>query len=814
MTRSIVNAIATLVLALRSASAQPALVLDPAFHPEVTAPGGAVERVVLQPDGRLIVFGRFDALNGGGRGNLVRLNSDGSVDESYRPGLQVQDPGVTLVQPDGRLVMAGHYRTPAGTEAGLLRLNPDGTLDAIFLTRADLGTDQLGAIERLAIQPDGRLLLGGWFNRIGGQPRRGLARLNPDGSLDPTFDAGRGLEGPNSGAEADHLSAPRTMALQADGKILVGGAFTRAGGVSRTGIARFNPDGSVDPAFAPRVAGDLFAIVVQSGGKIVMAGRFGTVNGERRPYVARLNPDGTLDSGFSMGPGFSPPDGAVSADRMPGGDSLLVWNPFADGPIFRLDSEGRRDTGWTPVRGYLLGMTEGGVVIEDAGRSQVSWHGESGRLEHVLGLQPETAQTVPVTVQPDGGMLMLPLLEGTRVNGVLRTGQLLRLNADGGLDPSLSLVLASTRRADRVGQLAAYALMPDGKIAIGGDFTSVNGRRRDRLARLNTDASLDETFGPDDVGAIPTALLAQRSGHLVVGTDHGLVRLTPAGPLDSSFIPPSGSSLYGSRPYRLVTAPGPDDTFLVYHPRDGLVRLEADGARDESSAPIPTPWIELFPVVLMPERKYLRRDFEAGPPDYLLPARFNADGSRDRSFRFEAASHLPDPFVMSLVALPDGKLLAGIGSWSAESQHYDSVIVRLLPDGREDSTFPPVAFTLQAHPPSPWGTIHLDMTLQPYTDGGVVLTGVFSGVNGHRRFGLARFHPVPAVRAGRGAPAGGFEATIGGRPDWTYRVEGSTDLVEWRLVRQLPSTGAQTPFKDTEAAADTKRFYRVSLTSR
>lgn len=69
MTRSIVGGtVATvLALALPSVSAQPALVLDPAFHPEITAPGGAIERVVLQPDGRLIVFGRFVALNGGGR---------------------------------------------------------------------------------------------------------------------------------------------------------------------------------------------------------------------------------------------------------------------------------------------------------------------------------------------------------------------------------------------------------------------------------------------------------------------------------------------------------------------------------------------------------------------------------------------------------------------------------------------------------------------------------------------------------------------------------------------------------------------------
>lgn len=167
-------------------------------------------------------------------------------------------------------------------------------------------------------------------------------------------------------------------------------------------------------------------------------------------------------------------------------------------------------------------------------------------------------------------------------------------------------------------------------------------------------------------------------------------------------------------------------------------------------------------------------------------------------------------FVLSLGALPEGKLLAGFGSWSAEFRHYDAAILQLLPDGRENPAFPPVTFTLQANPPSPWGTIHLDLTIQPCTDGGLVMTGGFAGVNGHRRFGLARFRPVPELRAGRGTPAGGLAATIGGRPDWTYRIERSTDLIEWRLIRELPSAGASTPFQDTEAALGPRRFYRIA----
>ena len=83
MTCSIMGGILALTRAIHSTSVLPALVLHPAFRPEITAPGGEVKRLFLQPDGGLIVFGRFDALSGGGRGNLARLNPDGSVEESY-----------------------------------------------------------------------------------------------------------------------------------------------------------------------------------------------------------------------------------------------------------------------------------------------------------------------------------------------------------------------------------------------------------------------------------------------------------------------------------------------------------------------------------------------------------------------------------------------------------------------------------------------------------------------------------------------------------------------------------------------------------
>src|SRR5690606_4781715 len=88
------------------------------------------------------------------------------------------------------------------------------------------------AVYSLALQPDGKVLVGGLFTELGGQTRNRLARLNPDGSLDADFNPG--ANGPID-----------TVALQPDGKVLVGGQFTQLGGQPRNRLARLNPDGSL-----------------------------------------------------------------------------------------------------------------------------------------------------------------------------------------------------------------------------------------------------------------------------------------------------------------------------------------------------------------------------------------------------------------------------------------------------------------------------------------------------------------------------------------------------------------------------------------
>ncbi|MFT6156591.1 MAG: putative delta-60 repeat protein, partial [Neolewinella sp.] len=144
-----------------------------------------------------------------------------------------------------------------------------------------------GSVESLAVQADGKILMGGRDITIGGVARNAIARLNTDGSLDTTFN-------PNP----DIYARVDSLAVQADGKILMGGNFSAVGAEDRNNIARLEADGSLDTTFNPNANSSVFSLAVQADGKILMGGNFTTVGAEDRNYIARLNADGSLDTTF------------------------------------------------------------------------------------------------------------------------------------------------------------------------------------------------------------------------------------------------------------------------------------------------------------------------------------------------------------------------------------------------------------------------------------------------------------------------------------------------------------------------------------
>jgi len=287
------------------------------------------------------------------------------------------------VQPDGKVIIAGFFAlSGVSNSQGLLRLNSNGTVDSSFQCEVFVG----GGGRCVALQPDGKILVGGNTFSASGFFGWGLVRLNANGSLDRTFDPGVSVE-PTVDA----------LAVQPDGKILAGGGFDR-------GITRLNSDGAPDLTFDPGSGTNndtVVDIALQDDGKIVLVGGFDSVNGYTRDAIARLQPNGNVDSAF-------------------------VANNWL----------------------------------------RLSW-------------------IRSVAVQHDGKILIGGYFDRSSWNNA-SNDNIARLNADGTVDTSF------------VGNASNYVECVEcdrfGRILIGGWFTAVNGSSRNYIARLHPDGSLDQDF--------------------------------------------------------------------------------------------------------------------------------------------------------------------------------------------------------------------------------------------------------------------------------------------------------------------------------
>lgn len=353
--------------------------LDTGFQAEANA---TVRAIAVQTNGQILIAGAFSSVNGVPRNCIARLNSDGELDRTFDPGSGADGPvNSVAVQADGKILIGGFFTTLNGTPRNrIARLQPDGNLDPTF----DIGTGANDHVYVVAVETNGQILIAGAFSTVNTSNRSRIARLNSSGSLDTGFNTSRIDDGVHC------------VAVQPNGRYLIGGYFRDIGGTPRGGIARLRADGSLDVSFYPGSgAGTVLALVLQDDGKIVIAGGFNYVDGVFRDRIARLNSNGSLD--LSLNPGTA----------------------------------------------------------------------SAGALHYCVALQLDAKLSV-------GGYFM-------SINGVARSG-IARLNSDGSLDgtfaPGLGLMPVT---------VYAMAAQSDGKLLVGGDFTRVNGVPRVRIARLNAD---------------------------------------------------------------------------------------------------------------------------------------------------------------------------------------------------------------------------------------------------------------------------------------------------------------------------------------
>ena len=273
--------------------------LDVSFNPR-SGPNGTVRSMALQSDGRLVIGGFFTSVHSTNRNRIARLLSDGSVDRFFNPGAGADNPVYAVALcPDGRIAVGGSFTTMNGiARPGIVLLETNGTVSATF----NPGAGVVGTVFSVAVQPDGKILIGGDFATVNGASRPGLARLNLDGSVDTSFDAGTGPNG-----------TVRAIALQPDGKVLIGGSFTSVNGTGRARMARLSSSGSVDTGFMAAVDGadgDVNAIALQFDSKVIVAGEFSRFNDVSRRGITRLFKNGKTDPTINFGRGT---DDAVNA---------------------------------------------------------------------------------------------------------------------------------------------------------------------------------------------------------------------------------------------------------------------------------------------------------------------------------------------------------------------------------------------------------------------------------------------------------------------------------------------------------------------
>lgn len=235
----------------------------------------------------------------------------GSVRESFVPPVVNDFVQALASDNDDRIYIGGLFTMLNGTNAAprIARLLPTGAVDGTFSP----GTGPNGQVMALSYTAAQQgIYLGGSFSQVNGVPRAALARLaigqsgTDDGSLDNSFNAE--IEAASGGG----APSVRVITVQDDGKILVGGSFARVKGQPRVNLVRLMPDGTPDPGFAPNFGGAVQAIALQPDGKILVGGAFTTVDGIDRKRLVRLNRDGSVDSSFVIGSGFDGAVNAVA----------------------------------------------------------------------------------------------------------------------------------------------------------------------------------------------------------------------------------------------------------------------------------------------------------------------------------------------------------------------------------------------------------------------------------------------------------------------------------------------------------------------
>ncbi|MBI2947450.1 MAG: hypothetical protein HYY23_07380 [Verrucomicrobia bacterium] len=835
--------------------------VDQSFDPGTGVNGSlapGVYSLVIQPDGKILVAGNFDSVSGTVRNAVARLNSDGSLDTAFDPGTGASSTDANFrvpwlssmaLQPDRKVIISGQFTDVGGLpRRNIARLNADGSPDASF----DPGTGATGdaaSVEVVALQADGKIVMAGDFTKVNDLNRSSVARLNPNGSVDTTFNPGSGV------TDTDQFGDPipgliTSLAIQSDGKVLLSGSFTLVDDINRRGVARLNADGALDPTFGPYF-GTTFrnelgyeeiayvsGLALQPDGKVLIGGGFESPDGSRANRLVRLLSSNVRASSFE----FATPSVSTGENAGPVEVKVLRRGDSAEGfTVDFITSGGKARSGldykaqigtlrFAPLETehtITIPILDDGVVEEDETFSVILRNPSTGTTlsepstcivriidskkpgnldftfaDVTIPFPANPSAFLPVTaiaIQKDGKALVAGHF--TSVNGTNRAG-IVRLDTNGSIDPAF---VPEVPPGAPTLDFHFMGLQPDGRVV--GGFNGVQ--------RLNTNGSLDTGFTPDIVDA--NSLAVQADGNFIVAdeffdpvageTRNQVSRFLSTGFFDTTFSPPAElddwANAIGPQPDGKVVIGG-YFSFVNGVTQNRITRLNSDGTLDTSfnaGTGVAGPRAVVYTLALQPDGKVIiGGDFiRVNDVNRNNIARLNPNGSVDTSFDPGLG---PDNYVESLALQADGKVLIG-GSFTTVDGVRRVGLARLNADGSLDSDFDPkltfaVAISVSA--------------IAVQADGKVLIGGLITAVNGVPRSGLARLNgnaDFVKLDPGPSSPQNRFSITLTTQPGKLYRIEVSTDLINWTPVSTIIATGYTYEFEDPTAKSPIGRFYRA-----
>jgi uncharacterized delta-60 repeat protein len=755
-----------------------------------------IEAVAIQGDDKIVIGGNFTNFNGKVINRIARLNTDGTLDNSFDVGTGANSHIYSMaIQADGKIIIVGDFTNYNGTSINrVARLNLDGTIDGSF----HVGNGADGQVKSIAIQPDGKIIIGGSFQSYNYMAASRVARLNENGGLDNTFSVG-------TGANSFILST----SIQADGKIIIAGDFSSYNGTPIKRVARLNSNGTLDMTFAVGVGPSdwVLSTSILPNGKIMIGGFFNTYNGITVGRIARLHSDGSLDETFSVGTGADNGIFSISVQsdgKIMVGGWIKTFNGTETGGIARLNSNGTLD-GTFLIGNGAFGIhataiqTDGKIVI--AG-SFIMYNGTvvhrlarlnpNGMLDMPFLAAPGTGTNDVVSaiaIQADGKIIIggdFTLYNGASVNRIVR------LNTEGSIDATFSVGSGANGRVQSIG------LQPDGKIIIAGGFTSYSGIAINYIARLNVDGTIDEDFA---IGTGPNswvqATVIQPDGKVVIGGQftsfngvgrNRFTRLNTDGTVDESFLIGTGvdiniTSMALQTDGKIVIG----GWFTSYNGTaiNRLARVNANGTLDESFSIGEGPNTTVNSISIQSNGKIIVGGYFSAfnGLDKKFLVRLNTDGTLDNSFSLEDGL----VWVKSTAIQADGKIIIGHYPGNGTVPKY---LARLNSDGTLDDTFF-VGAGADADV--------FSIAIQP--DGKIVIGGNFTSYNGIGRNGIARVFSecnapsIPNTISGN--------STICSGTSNTYSIAAVVGATSYTWTLPSGWTGASTTNSITAAASAT-----------